>query len=129
MPKNNEDWTLYIKRRQKGLCVDCGEPAELKAYGEYYTRCEKCRKKRCPTPTVKEESLCWSCTKAVPQRNLRRCPWAEERRPVLGWDAIPTQQKIRDGVLLQSYRVKACPLYEKWGRYKNAKISQSKDDL
>lgn len=49
-------------------------------------------------------SLCWDCKNAV----TLGCSWADRFEPVPGWTAEATKKKTF-GVLVDSYRVEACP--------------------
>jgi hypothetical protein len=63
-------------------------------------------------PTIKD-TLCWACAKACGGHD---CPWAAELKPVRGWVAEETVRSYKDNLEIRSYRVIACPLYEKGRR-------------
>ena len=53
-----------------------------------------------------KQTLCWDC-----QRAVKECPWSANFEPVPGWDAEPTLL-MADYRPVQSFHVKACPLFE-----------------
>lgn len=55
---------------------------------------------------LQNQTLCWDCRKAC-----GGCPWADEFRPVRGWDAEETILRLGNGTETQSYRVSKCPLF------------------
>lgn len=54
-----------------------------------------------------KNSLCWYCDNAY-----GGCEWAQEFKPVEGWNAEPTEikDKTRD-TTISSYNVKSCPKF------------------
>lgn len=68
-------------------------------------------------------TLCWDCTNSG-HGNTSICPWEREFKPVDGWDAEMsmkeiTYDKFRRSV--ETYFVKACPLFEQQPSRKCAK--------
>lgn len=57
-------------------------------------------------------TLCWDCRKAC-----GGCSWSEhdEHLPVPGWTAEETQVRMKNDVYAPSYRVDACPEFERDG--------------
>lgn len=57
-------------------------------------------------------NICFDCEKFAVG-----CSWSERFVPVDGWEAEPVQKKIGRGkskaVIVESYDVKKCPLFEK----------------
>ena len=64
-----------------------------------------------------QETLCWRCANAVPDREGERgCTWSREGKPVEGWKAV--RRDIRagntaDGKKTESYRVRKCPQFRR----------------
>jgi hypothetical protein len=57
------------------------------------------------------DTLCWDCAKATAGSN---CPWANEFKPVEGWDAKKTERiemVYGKEKVIESYIVKKCPLF------------------
>lgn len=69
------------------------------------------------------ETLCWKCEKAYPNRG---CPWADDFKPVKGWDA---EKRIigNGGHKIISYQVNRCPLFVKTERRGNKNDSETID--
>lgn len=59
------------------------------------------------------DTLCWTCAKACGGYD---CPWVAKFKPVDGWTAEKTLRSYANGEKVESFRVIACPLYEKWDR-------------
>ena len=56
------------------------------------------------------ESICWTCSKALPNRG---CSWSDKFIPIEGWDAFPTIKKSRNAKPVHCWHVEKCPLYER----------------
>ena len=54
-----------------------------------------------------DTTICWDCKNA-----LCRCPWSQSFKPVKGWVAQPTKIKDAKGLIIQSYKVLECPMFE-----------------
>lgn len=74
--------------------------------------CQKPKKPEVRSGPACQTTLCWDCQRAA---GPRMCPWALDGKPIAGWSAQPTLIKLggRKGGISHSYRVTACPLYEK----------------
>ena len=73
----------------------------------------KCCSKECASmikPPNTKETLCWDCKKSTGGSN---CPWANELKPVEGWEVIPTKIKMDVGRKSDSYKVINCPLFKR----------------
>ena len=62
-------------------------------------------------------TLCWFCVNAVPsEEGGAGCSWSRSGEPVKGWEAVRRDVLIprgaRKNVLSESYRVRACPMFE-----------------
>lgn len=65
------------------------------------------------------QQLCWTCKKSC-----GKCPWSKNFTPVAGWEAeetliimhyrhrLPGEKHVKP-VRDKTYKIKACPLYEK----------------
>lgn len=53
-----------------------------------------------------EETLCWICQNAVPNRAGRGCNWSKQLKPVPGWRTRELGAEAADG-----YFVEECPLF------------------
>lgn len=56
----------------------------------------------------KEKTICWECKKA-----LGKCNWSKNFQPVEGWEIIPTQIQVQNGLMQDSCIVLSCPLFER----------------
>jgi hypothetical protein len=62
------------------------------------------------------DTICWDCKKSTGGED---CPWANEFKPVEGWDATPTtikmigKSKRNKGKIEPSFKVNSCPLFKK----------------
>ncbi len=56
---------------------------------------------------MKNEQLCWSCKRAIPNHG---CEWVDRLEPVEGWTATPTKIKCA-GKYEESYAIEKCPKY------------------
>lgn len=104
-----------IRRRNAGLCIECGAPVDKPKVGGYkYLTCKECRQKH---GSGKPETLCWACRHAVPKISgdvyVQGCEWSIKRLPVLGWDADARILKVSHEQDCFSYTVKSCPKFEK----------------
>lgn len=71
--------------------------------------------------------LCTTCARAS-----GFCSWSRNLTPVEGWDAEPTKlkhqvgrgEKSKEASVMESYRVKACPLYVKDAETKDGRRAQ-----
>lgn len=102
-----------IKIRQ---CKYCGPDFIVAASGQRYCskKCAGAWRARYgyhykPKNTV-SNTLCWDCKKATGGAD---CPWANEFKPVEGWDATPTKMKMNGTRSVDSYDVHKCPLFER----------------
>ena len=120
-------------------CDKCGAPTSIRVFRTLKSGIIK-RTRRCPnckeifyTYEIKEtdiksmmrdfepevhyvkKSLCWTC-----QRATGFCSWSRNFEPVPGWEAEPTEITNTDGKdrveIISSFKVSACPLYQKDGR-------------
>lgn len=57
--------------------------------------------------------LCWNCKRTGACKGVKPCPWAAAFKPVKGWEATPTVIRELDGTKVESYDIKACPLFIK----------------
>lgn len=93
---------------------DCGR--ETVVYGTSLRRgiTRSCGSKGCRAYRRKDDryrpTLCWACKKAV-----CGCSWSRSFTPVEGWDAVPTTVYVQNKPPAPSYRVLACPLFERDG--------------
>lgn len=99
-----------------------GDVYELRIVGLGYRRDavqrDKEKKKRKNIPLEMRQKfttqLCTTCARAV-----GFCSWSERLQPVEGWDAEPTKvkhqvgrgSKSADASIMESFRIKDCPLY------------------
>ena len=63
------------------------------------------------------ETLCWQCDRVYYRRG---CPWADDFKPVDGWNA-KKQIKKNSGRKIVSYNVESCPLFIKTERKRGNK--------
>lgn len=112
-----------------------GDVYELRIVGLGYRRDavqrDKEKKKRKNIPLEMRQKfttqLCTTCARAV-----GFCSWSERLQPVEGWDAEPTKvkhqvgrgEKSKEASVMESYRVKACPLYVKDAETKDGRRAQ-----
>lgn len=84
--------TLYNYTRAAGITRLKGRPSER-------------QKQQKPPQKHPQETLCWSCQRAVPSPDdPTPCPWARRFEPVEGWEARENRE---------SYMVCECPLYQR----------------
>ena len=92
------------------ICKSCGKEFTARTKRQFCFECHQMR-------VVKNNSkptLCWSCKKATGGSD---CPWANEFKPVEGWNATPerlnvtSQSKNRPAKYTDSFQVHACPLF------------------
>lgn len=55
---------------------------------------------------LKDATICWSCDNA----SVLKCPWMKDCTPVEGWTA---EHHFIGKDQIESYNVRACPLYER----------------
>lgn len=56
-----------------------------------------------------EQTLCWRCKKSY----LGGCDWADDFRPVEGWNATRKDIHSSDHKTFESYVVHDCPKFER----------------
>lgn len=65
--------------------------------------------------TPHQETLCWRCANAVPDREgTRGCSWSREGKLVEGWKAARRDIRVgatESGKKAESYRVRKCPQF------------------
>lgn len=69
----------------------------------------------CDRRARQSETLCWKCIHSVPDTRGHGCPWSLRFEPVDGWDAEPASypsNRTNKRVMIQSYEVRSCPLFE-----------------
>lgn len=60
----------------------------------------------------KQETLCWYCAHAVPEKKKGHgCPWSLGFQPVRGWQAEPKIYRTGKKICGTSYFVMDCPLF------------------
>lgn len=93
-------------------CKSCGKEFNTRTTRQFCFECHKLR----VVKNNSKQTLCWKCKKAAGGSD---CPWANEFKPVEGWQAMPTivqmttQTKQREALLQDSFRVHKCPLFER----------------
>lgn len=112
-----------VLRKLNHQCITCGRPAKQKDDGTYYSVCEVCykrvkyhnkRKAKARNDFDRRPTLCWSCKHSLPiAQKGTGCPWSRGLKPVEGWKAIPTEQKVSETRTVKSFTVLECPLYER----------------
>jgi hypothetical protein len=121
------------EKRVAGRMLDAGEtPAAvaerlgqpLRTVEIYAARRRNLRKNRiCSGAAMSPQSdqLCWACRLGSGRPSRRTgepCPWAARGAEVPGWEAAKVWRTYQDGRVKrssESYRIRACPLYEPEG--------------
>jgi hypothetical protein len=87
-----------------GKCINC----------QYYSP-ECARREQPHIVHQKNDSLCWCCENAVPDKDGKRgCEWSRYKQPVEGWE-VSQVARVQDakGRLVPSYTVARCPKFKR----------------